>query len=268
MKLIELIVKNVKREGIPEDACFFAQDADDALIFWYSEKPIFSQTKGYWDASGDSHYLEIEGDIVVSPDAAETVVTREELMRAYDLVEQGYTLWFGGECPVERETLVDYVCENGFIGVSVLSKRVRWSKSAYDDNIIAYRLSRSIDTSVTNARDAAPLVELDHADTIVATAIEKRVEVTDIHEWSVKADKICINLKTGLLAGQGDNLVIITRAQWDDYVSRKIRVGDKAKTLRGTVVRVLFVTHKTALVEYEDGTETSFDLTSLTRLSQ
>lgn len=225
----------------------------------------------YWYRDGDEDSSYEFDCCELAADAAETVVTREELMRAYDLVEQGYTLWFGGDCPVSNGVIIDVAMKSDNRYPHVVSADGIWGEYS---EIIAYRLSRSVDKDVaaanrvTNARDAAPLVELDQADTIVAAAIEKRIELCGDDKWDVKFEKICVNSDTGHLSGTGNDLVIVTRKQWGDYVSRKIRVGDKVKTRRGNEVEVLFLTSDNAAVRYNSGAENMLPLGSLTRIPQ
>lgn len=92
MKVIETFVEYVPREKIPADAKWFIQDGDDGLLkcsndkkpeishsrspFWWNRGIFASQNSDYWF---DRYPL--------ASDAAETVVTREELMRAYDAEE-------------------------------------------------------------------------------------------------------------------------------------------------------------------------------------
>ncbi|QHJ84312.1 MAG: hypothetical protein [Caudoviricetes sp.] len=85
MKLIDLIVKHVPREKIPSDAKFFAQDPDDYHETWsFSNKPC-KDAHGEWFAGeGTFGYLD---NFPVAEDASTTVITRDELMRAYDMAE-------------------------------------------------------------------------------------------------------------------------------------------------------------------------------------
>ena len=265
MKLLELIVKNVKRENIHPGVSFFAQNWKDKenKILYFIDKPHagLSFWEGGWYLEKDSLKVGVKAD-----DAAETVPTREELMRAYDLVKHGYTLWFGGDCPVAEGTLVDVCLKNGKFYQDV-SDFYRWSnsKSGHKNDIIAYRIIQTVDKAPDSVPSPAPLVE---ADAIVADAIEKRIKTLGSDEWEEGYDKICVSPESGYKASKGSDLVIITRAQWDDYISRKIRVGDKAMTPGEAEVQVIFVTDKSALVRYVEGDEMLLPLHALTRLPQ
>ena len=122
---------------------------------------------------------------------------------------------------------------------------------------------------------AAPLVELDHADTTIATVIEANLKgrlangVTDVTRFPrLTGEQACFSLD-GRVSANGDNLVIITRAQWDDYVSRKIRVGDKVVVGKGTAPHdVIFIGQESAFLRTESGMEVSASLNILTRIPQ
>lgn len=136
MKLLENIVKNVPREKIHPDAKYFAQDragVNPKSVYGYESKP--SPCEIFWIGTGG----EIAKDFSLSEDAATTVITREELVRAYDLVEQGYTLWFGGECPItERDLYIITESLNAEVRAA-LPRVFDWSANAKDP-IIAYKV--------------------------------------------------------------------------------------------------------------------------------
>lgn len=261
MKLIELIIKHVPRDKIHPDAKFFAQDDGEYHETWgFSEKP-YLRMGGDWN-SDEGIEFELR-NIPVAEDACDTVVTREQLEFLWNLQDQGYTLVFGAN-PFTSPTdaLVEIVPFN-FFGQSqtLRTLNVVWK------NVIAYRPAHRL--SIKNeSRSRVEYHELDHADTIVAAAIEKRLSLDGDTKWPVDSDKICVNLKTGYLSANGDDLVIITRKMWDDYISRKIRVGDKVKTQSGAVVTVLHIGEKNAFVRYNNGAELAVSLNRLTRVSE
>ena len=143
MRVIETFVTSVPREKIPAYAKWFMQSINNGvlLISDGEVKPV--NIGNIWNFQGAGLRVKCLGEAPLSTDAAETVVTREELMRAYDLVEQGYTLWFGGECPVEKGKLVDVAFRH--YGESE-SEDDGWSYGLGDRglnyDIIAYRLSQ------------------------------------------------------------------------------------------------------------------------------
>jgi hypothetical protein len=88
MKLIDMIVKHVPRDKIHSDAKFFAQDTcfGAYVLFQYLNVPKIRHIgePGYWEG-------EPVGANVPLPEAAEdatdTIVTRDELMRVYDMAD-------------------------------------------------------------------------------------------------------------------------------------------------------------------------------------
>ena len=263
MKLIELIIKHVPRDDIHPDAKFFTQDSHPCnnRLAQFKEKPVANHSgmTGCWCCKG---YI-IGSQITVSElaeDARDTVVTREQLEYLWNLQDQGYTLAFGAE-PMPSGT---WFVENYY----TLSDGIVYHADKKSEGVItAYNPGQRF--SVKNeSRPRVEYHELDHADTIVAAAIEKRLSLDGDAKWSVDSDKICVNLKTGYLSANGDDLVIITRKQWDDYISRKIRVGDKVKSSSGVVATVLYVGDKKAFVRTPDDIELTLRLERLTRVSE
>ena len=87
MKLINLIVRHVPREKIHPDANFFAQDnyRSNQRLSQFKKMPVA-------DGAGDwNDFSYITGSRIVLPELAEdartTVITRDELMQAYDAAE-------------------------------------------------------------------------------------------------------------------------------------------------------------------------------------
>ena len=150
MRVIEAFVKYVPREDIPDDAKWFIQDGESGLLKFSTDrkKPERSAIRDMWVRNG---YLDSSEDcfgsisIPLATDAELKVLPREELMRAYDLTDQGYALWFGGDCPVVSGAIVDVVLRNKEIEKeSDIGENYRWSSKGADTDIIAYRIGNSI----------------------------------------------------------------------------------------------------------------------------
>lgn len=265
MKLIELIIKHVPREKIHPYAKFFAQDdwLGDIQLSQFKERPVadYNGKTGYWY---DRSYIMYSQSALpeLAEDARDTVVTRDQLEYLWSLQDQGYTLVFGAN-PFTSPTgaLVDIIPFNFGPSQTLRTLNVVWK------NVIAYRPAHRLPIK-NESRSRVEYHELDHADTIVAAAIEERLSLDGDTKWPVDSDKICVNLKTGYLSANGDDLVIITRKMWDEYVSRKIRVGDKVKTQSGAVVTVLHIGEKSAFVRYGTGDELAVSLNRITRVSE
>ena len=184
MKLIETWVQNVQREEIPADAKWFVQDRDDGLLKFsrFDKKPTGGNNS--WYRGTVRAVTDSFGKFEVSTDAAETVVTREELMRAYDLVEQGYTLWFGGGCPVHPSDKVDHVCKSNYKGENTLARLLAWG----DGMIIAYRLSQTADKAPDFVPFHDALAEVDASVPKVGDVIEVNTKL-----WGGGVDSINCN---------------------------------------------------------------------------
>ena len=82
MKLIDAIVKTIPRGSIPASAEFFAQDCDEYHeTFSFSKVPALTALGEYRSIGGTDRLLP---DVPVATDAATAVITRAELMEAYD----------------------------------------------------------------------------------------------------------------------------------------------------------------------------------------
>lgn len=68
------------------------------------------------------------------------------------LVEEGYTLWDGGDIPVTHNTLVHVVTLSGLRPVAAYAGVYDWS-SRLSDPIIAYRLTEATDAGVKHDSD-------------------------------------------------------------------------------------------------------------------
>ena len=169
---------------------------------------------------------------------------------------------------------MDVVCRGGHTYSCKIAGDGMWCEGSF---IIAYRLSRSVDKDV-----AAPLVELDPVVTIysrkpvnfyesLTDKLETRLKKLDNITggvWPVSDDeKLLVTADNQLIRFEPEKL--ITRAQWDDYVSRKIRVGDKVLAGKGTTVHeVLFIGENTCFTRNEHGFEGAILTSRLTRIPQ
>lgn len=128
MKLLELIVKNVKREELPTEYSGFGVFGvhDDKYVCGY-------KNGANWNVSHLRHIAQLAevGDFA----------TREDLIRAYDLVEQGYTLWFGGECPVDGYSIVDVELRDYVTSEYNFADKIKWEHNEISEDVIAYKVN-------------------------------------------------------------------------------------------------------------------------------
>ena len=85
MKLIDLIVKHVPREQIPIRANYFVQDQGEYHETWGFVKEPYFREEDDWNSEYGATF-ELKG-VPVAEDAGTTVITRDELMYAYDMAE-------------------------------------------------------------------------------------------------------------------------------------------------------------------------------------
>ena len=112
MKLLELLVKE-RIEWHPEALCY-TQDGDDMSVYPFkTEKPRL-EGKMWYDEGTISRYINMPE---LADDWQTAIVTKEQYDNACNLVDDGYTLWFGGECPVNKYAKVivkgDFACSEG-----------------------------------------------------------------------------------------------------------------------------------------------------------
>lgn len=105
MKLLELLVKE-RIEWHPEALCY-TQDGDDRRVYPSKrEKPRLDGA--IWCSKGTlSEYINMAER---ADDWQTAIVTKEQYDNACKLVDDGYTLWFGGECPVNAHEVVEVQC--------------------------------------------------------------------------------------------------------------------------------------------------------------
>lgn len=82
----------------------------------------------------------------IADDWQTAIVTKEQYDNACKLVDDGYTLWFGGECPVQGNTIVDVRLSTGHTQYSTAGD---WDWEWKDGmaHIIAYRI-KTVDNNV------------------------------------------------------------------------------------------------------------------------
>lgn len=152
MKLLELLVKE-RIEWHPEALCY-TQDSDDMRVYPYTtNKPDLQGV--YW-GSADV----ISGRSVEMPELADdwqtAIVTKEQYDNACKLVDDGYTLWFGGECPVNsREKVRVVLDDDSQDGHDDFNRASDWRWEWVDGltNIIAYKVVKPVLIS-THKHDA------------------------------------------------------------------------------------------------------------------
>lgn len=133
MKLLELLV-NARIEW-PADAEKVCQNYDRQIEIVKNDGDSYS-TNIYVDNLSEKHRK--YGDSVYECHAE--VVTKEQYDNACKLVDDGYTLWFGGECPVQGDTIVSVAwLYNDQCGKfeNMIASDLNWTKP---DAVLGYKV--------------------------------------------------------------------------------------------------------------------------------
>ena len=148
MKLLELLVKE-RIAWHPEALCY-TQDADNMSVYpYYIKNPI--RNNKLWVSKGclTGHGVEMSE---LTDDWQTAIVTKEQYDNACKLVDDGYTLWFGGECPVHPREKVQVVFNKGTQSdpdkyTAASDWNWRWGDNW--TNIIAYKVMASSDEELS-----------------------------------------------------------------------------------------------------------------------
>lgn len=127
MKLLELLVK--ERIKWPSTGSELAQDDVGRIIV--PNHPLRMEMSS------------LPEGLPIADDQQTAIVTKEQYDNACKLVDNGYTLWFGGECPVDGDIHVDVWVSTGKKGEApyFTAKHWRWEWEDGLDNIIAYKVA-------------------------------------------------------------------------------------------------------------------------------
>lgn len=139
MKLLELLVKE-RIEWHPEALCY-TQDKSAYCGPFKIASPSM-QSNGLWSSNGMIVAASIPG-LELADDWQTAIVTKEQYDNACKLVDDGYTLWFGGECPVHPREKVQVVLDGETVdGHDDFDRASDWRWEWEDGltNIIAYQV--------------------------------------------------------------------------------------------------------------------------------
>ncbi len=225
MKLLELLV-NERIEWHPEALCY-TQDGDDMRVYPFkTEKPRL-EGKMWCDEGTISRYINMPE---LADDWQTAIVTKEQYDNACELVEDGYTLWFGGECPVNHDTLVDLAFDdNADIDSARPAFHYDW-KNQSSPNIIAYKVAVSSDEELSVVYEPVDLLSLHVPDVVNHPShyTNGKVECIDAIESATVGktgiEAVCVaNVIKYLWRYEDKNgLEDIKKAQW--YLNKLIEV--------------------------------------------
>ena len=153
-ELARIIMEN---GGWRDGAEFSVQNGEHGRISFSTSKPVRHDQKSWMAKGGFQFKIEVCKPL---PNWHQTILSREEYFHLYPAPDaEGWIEWNGGECPVERCTLVDVKYADGItnIGVSALTYKTHadhtfgtagsllatnWSSGLPVSSIIAYRLHK------------------------------------------------------------------------------------------------------------------------------
>lgn len=129
MKLIDILVEELpKRGGWPNDSDGMCQSQFDCEIYTNSKLlPDFYANERAEDCHTDN------------------IITRDQYEAALAVKNEGWIEWGGGECPVEKGTLIDVKHRDGEVyqnKPAIGDYNVCWSHTGFHGDIIAYRLHK------------------------------------------------------------------------------------------------------------------------------
>lgn len=174
MKLIDILVEENIENGWswPERANCITQDSDREIIPATCQPCVakFDASFNRWFLNG-SRIGGFIADILAS-DYETATITREQYEAALAAKNGGWIEWGGGECPVEKGTLVDVRYRNGEenhhvgAGLSFCDTGSNpdlcaedWSKDDTSSDIIAYRLHQPQEVAQIEAEQEADMNE-------------------------------------------------------------------------------------------------------------
>lgn len=112
MKLIDILVEELpKCGGWPEGAAFVAQE-EGGNLYSFTSKPQKDCDDEWMDESSCGYHKKV-GKLPEASDHDTSTITREQYEAALAAKNDSWIEWGGGECPVEKGTLVDVRYRNG-----------------------------------------------------------------------------------------------------------------------------------------------------------
>lgn len=150
MKLIDMLVEDgLNGWKWPDGIEAITQDNGNStykgVAFGYAEKPYLKGN--IWLANNGTGHADaaIKRYDVVADDWSTSIITREQYEAALAAKNDGWIEWGGGECPVEKGTLIDVKHRDGEVyqnKPAIGDNNVCWSHTGFHGDIIAYRLHK------------------------------------------------------------------------------------------------------------------------------
>lgn len=167
MKLIDMLVEDgMNGWQWPDRVECITQDNGSSIYkgvaFGYHKAPYLK--KNIWLANNGTGHADakIKKYDVVADDWDTAIITREQYEAALAAKNDGWIEWGGGNCPMEKGTLIDVKHRDGEIyqnKPAMGDNNTRWSHTGSRGDIIAYRLHKPQEAEQAEAGDEADLNE-------------------------------------------------------------------------------------------------------------
>lgn len=164
MKLIDILVEELpKRGGWPEGVVAITQDSDKAINNYKTVDGLETNENGTWRYSSawEGFSLLASDAPFLASDYDTAIITREQYEAALAAKKEGWIEWGGGECPVEKGTLVDVKLRCGSVTRQRSGESLDWQHDGKYElgAIIAYRLHQPQQVAQTDAEQEVDLNE-------------------------------------------------------------------------------------------------------------
>ncbi len=220
MKLLELLIKE-RIKWHPEALCY-TQDGDDMRVYPCKKENLRLEGEMWYSKGTISRYINMPE---LADDWQTAIVTKEQYDNACKLVDDGYTLWFGGECPVPYDTHVQVWLNDGTKGDSQypLAKHWRWEWDSGVLNIIAYKIAVSSDEELSVVYEPDVVNHPSHYTNGKVECIDA-IESATVGKTGIEAVCVANVIKYLWRYEDKNGLEDIKKAQW--YLNKLIEVKE------------------------------------------
>ena len=249
-QLAEIIHEN---GGWRDGYGFSAQDGDDCAVWFYEDAPVRG-SDAWWTTSGLGH-CGIE-DAAKLPNWHQTILSREEYFHLYQAPDaDGWIEWKGGECPVEKGTVVDVIWRNGTERAGVKALHIGgaghrfWVADGMATDIIAYRLHKPEQAkpeyceSVTRSIPEPDEQVWENPPTIEQLAADYRNKLDYANRKQDEADKANMESDAALsqledaIAAIGFVITPLATTEKEPELVAAVKVGDEVECVESNIKR-------------------------------
>nr|DAN85910.1 MAG TPA: nucelotide kinase [Caudoviricetes sp.] len=237
MKLLELLVKE-RIEWHPEALCYTQDECRSACAYKITDPILEPDLRRVWTHEGmvTGHHFRLKE---LADDWQTAIVTKEQYDNACKLVDDGYTLWFGGECPVNMNAHVQVILANGKLCEGKAGYISDWAKALVEGkesehNIIAYKLTGEKPASIETIRkpfdfDTSAADVVNHPSHYTNGKVEciDAIESATVGKTGIEAVCVANVIKYLWRYEDKNGLEDIKKAQW--YLNKLIESSTQGK---------------------------------------